>query len=254
MSQVVVSADDYGISEVVNNAIVSCFKNGSISMTSAVMNVANPSYLFELAKQNNFENRVGLHINLCEGIPLTNNIKLIRHFCDEGGTFNNRFLKSKVKKFFLSKFEKKAIEKEVIAQIESFIKAGFTFMNIDSHRHYHNYPSLFRIIYKIAKKYDFKSMRLLRCTTKNPIKRIYIKAKNNLIKKNLHFTDAFYSAKDYVENASKNMKIIEIMTHPSLNEKKQLINLRSYSFVDINNSIVRKGDAIYHVKNYLWKA
>ena len=244
MRLILLTADDFGINEKVDEAIITCFKNDSVSITSAIVNMTNPEYLKKIAENNGFLDRVGFHLNLCEDKPLTDDIKTCKTFCDDEGNFTSSFLNNKKKHLFLSKRERKAVEKEIAAQMKTFIESGFVFKNVDSHKHYHNYPSLFPIVLKKAKLFGFTRMRMVRNKTNNFVKRAYIKHTNKIIKKNFLSSCAFLSAKDYVDDPVISNNIVEIMAHPSFDNFGNLVNLRSYNFETILSKIKDNGDVL----------
>ena len=79
----IINADDFGYSQAVNMAIADCFKNKTINMPCA-QDAAN------LAKENNFFDCVGLHINLTEGKALSKECAS-SELCDENGFFKGTF-------------------------------------------------------------------------------------------------------------------------------------------------------------------
>ena len=72
---IVRNADDFGKSTEINNAILTCFKDGLIDRTTIMVNMPGADEAAELAREEGFFDKVGLHLNLTEGEPLTDEIK-----------------------------------------------------------------------------------------------------------------------------------------------------------------------------------
>lgn len=226
MDKKLINADDFGISNDVNLAIKECFLNKYIDRTTIMVNMENFDQAVDIARKYNFFNRVGLHINLIEGVPLTESIKSTG-FCTDG-RFNGSFLKKTLNRFYLNKNDSKALKIELSAQMEKYIATGFTLKHIDSHEHSHTNPSVARILLPLAKKYEFNSVRLSRNIPNKSIrgmKAIYKSLFNIRISRFNHrgigeMTDvkAFGSLEDYenaIKNGEKYLKV-ELMVHPIL--------------------------------------
>lgn len=220
----IINADDFGKSEDVNRAIVECFDKGYITRTTLMANMPYAKEAAELALAKGFKNRVGLHINLTEGKPLTEGIAKNPDFCDENGVFNAAFYHSTVKRLYMNRKTVNEIYDEIKAQIEKYHELGFTLDHIDSHHHVHtNYPVL-RALRLLSKEYNFFSIRLSRNLYKGGslANRVYKKIYNNQIKSICSMvTDYFGSFKDaesYFANEDINVftknNTLEIMVHP----------------------------------------
>ena len=70
----IIHADDFGINESVSRCIAECIDRGWVSETSLMVNMPYADDAVELARQRGFDERVGLHLNLSEGRPLTREI------------------------------------------------------------------------------------------------------------------------------------------------------------------------------------
>lgn len=228
--ELTINADDFGLSSSVNQAIDICIKNKWIHRTTIIVNMRQTEEAVNLAEQNGYMEKVGLHINLVEGIPLT---EKIRHtpLCDADGQFNGLFFKKLSHRFYLEKEIRKAIEEEVEAQIKKFIACGFEAIHIDSHQHSHTNVSVFSSILRLALKYNFKSMRLSRNLPVSEMKGIkniykkYINRKiirfNNANRPNQNVRQFFGSEKDCKREDFGNKPefgnaIIEMMVHPTM--------------------------------------
>lgn len=152
--KLLVNADDFGRSEQANLAIIHCLQNGICDQTSIMVNSNYFDQAVQLAKENNLMDKVGLHINLCEGTPLSSRIKRTK-----GYAFQDQF---HFQPSFIQRFTKKDIDlltDELEAQINKYIDAGFQLGHIDSHHCTFYERSVLLALLPLLKKYHFKSIR-----------------------------------------------------------------------------------------------
>lgn len=198
----IVNADDFGKSKEVNMAIAECFRKGYINRTTIMVNMPFAEEAYELAENNGFVSKVGLHINLTEGLPLTDNIRCNSDFCDRSGLFNAAFYKSTKKRLHMDEESVRDITDEIRAQLEKYKAFGFTLNHIDSHHHVHtNYP-VYKALKRLSKEFDYSSIRLSRnlYTGGSLLNRVYKHFINRSIKKICgETTDYFGSFRDAVE-------------------------------------------------------
>lgn len=79
MFEFLINADDFGLSEEVNEAIIYGFQQGFLDRTSLMVNMPFCADAVRKARQYGFDDKVGLHLNLVQGTPLTEPIKIL--FC-----------------------------------------------------------------------------------------------------------------------------------------------------------------------------
>ena len=109
MNKLIINADDFGLNTTVNNAIIESFKKGFINSTTILANMPGFNEGVALAHENNIVNKIGIHLSLTEGDPITNEILLN----DLYNKHNLDIKKFKRKLFFLSKKEKIIIYNEL---------------------------------------------------------------------------------------------------------------------------------------------
>lgn len=148
----ILNADDFGMSEAYNKAVLEAYNFGILKSASLCAN--GPA--FEEAvndiipKCKNLS--TGVHLNIIEGKSLSDT-KLLS---DENGNFNNGYLAIMLKS--LDKNFMKEVEIEFRAQIEK-IQAQTHISHIDSHVHTHAIPNIFKLVVKLAKEYDIPYIR-----------------------------------------------------------------------------------------------
>src|SRR6266481_1430866 len=113
------NADDFGMSAEVNRAIVEAFENNVISSATLMTNMPGFDEACELAHRHRLLDKIGLHLNLTSGYPLSAPIRRCPRFCDNVGMFHARQTL-----FRLSKEERLAVETEIESQIKACLDRG----------------------------------------------------------------------------------------------------------------------------------
>jgi chitin disaccharide deacetylase len=121
-SRLIVNADDFGYSEAVNGAIMSAFESSLLTSTSIMANMPGFDHAVGLIHWHSFlQQKVGLHLNLTEGFPLSRALMACPTFCGEGG----RLIYDRDRSLFrLSGQEREAIYEELRMQLERVLAAG----------------------------------------------------------------------------------------------------------------------------------
>lgn len=222
---VVINADDFGISEEVNRAVVECFRRGLINRTTIMVNMPGAEEAKRLAQENGFFESVGLHINLTQGPALSPECRSSR-LCDENGFLKGTFHIPFRSRFFLDAKTTHAIACETQAQIKKYIEMGFPLMHADSHNYTHTYFSIAAPVNRMLKKYGFRSVRISRNIPKkgiSPFFRVYKWWYNAILRrlktegKRILTTTYFGSVSDF-EAFEKEHSLdgsLELMTHPT---------------------------------------
>lgn len=220
--KLIINADDFGISAVVNKAIVYCFDNGVINSTSLMANTPGFWEAVELAKEKQLTDCIGVHINFTEGKPLSN----FNHplYLNEDGSWNKNSFSPR--KIWLSKQIQQDFLTEIIAQFNKVKHAGISPSHINSHHHIHTFPSLFFLFLKVSNVFGCKLRIAQTYKNKNLVKSGYRGYINSVLKKrHLNFSDYFETIETYNQKVQKIKKgIVEIMVHPSYNNDGVLID------------------------------
>lgn len=158
MKRLIINGDDFGMNAHCSKAIAQAFSERLITDTTVV---ANGEYFAEaaaLAREQGFIDRIGIHFNLTEGDPLTEDIRKLSDFTHDG-SFHKHFLRDPHP---LSDREKEAVYAELCAQVERLRAAGIAITHADSHHYIHNAPFLAPIVMQICKRYGINKIRLKR--------------------------------------------------------------------------------------------
>lgn len=151
MNKFILNADDFGLSEEINQAVADGIDSGILTGASLCTNSEYFSQAIKIA--NTFPNlSLAIHLNIVEGKSLTD----CNLLTDKNGYFNKNYLY-----FLLNQTNKKLIkqiELEFNAQIQKAVNL-VKIDNLDSHVHIHSIPVIFDITCCLAKKYNIKFVR-----------------------------------------------------------------------------------------------
>ena len=153
------NADDFGISKGVNAAIVQAHNEGVLNSTSLMINQKYADEAVKLAeKMPDLE--VGLHINLTNETPAADS-KDIPLLVDTKGKLKNGFVNLLILSFLYPKKLAEQVEIEVRAQINKYLKTGLKLEHLDSHRHVHMIPVIFKVVRKLQQEYGVSRIRVM---------------------------------------------------------------------------------------------
>lgn len=220
--KVIVNADDFGHGEARTLAICEAFARGLLTTTTVMANMPWFERAVAFSRERGFFDRVGLHFNLTEGVPLTSRMREDEFFCTEG-LFNANFHRSLRSRLYLPKILGELVRGEAKAQVERYCDAGFPLKHLDSHHHVHTDFSVARELYPIAMSAGFRTSRMSRTIApKMRFDKIVYKILFNtwankrlpfLVRDFTDFWDFMRVHRTLPDNAS-----IEVMVHPGLEE------------------------------------
>lgn len=153
------NADDFGISPGVNQAIFKAHSEGILNSTSIMITLKYAPEAVQLAKQMPNLN-IGLHGNLTneksvlppEQIPL---------LVDDKGKFKHGFVNLAVLSLLRPYELKHQAKAEIKAQIEQAKAAGIKLSHLDSHRHVHMIPAIFKAFMELQAEYKIGRLRVI---------------------------------------------------------------------------------------------
>ena len=222
--RVIVNADDYGFHDNANQAIAKCISDGVVTNTTAMVTMPAIESGVSLARKEGFIDKVGLHVNLSEGRPLTDKIKRSRIFCDADGNFNGGIRSMRLWRFWLPKAEQIGIAEEIEAQMKLFFKLGFTERHYDSHGQVGVYWPILPIALDCAKRFGFKTTRMFINMSANPhsarlslLRKMYIgHIDKRILASGLVKTDYLGLSWDLPRmlNSLPKDAVVELMVHP----------------------------------------
>lgn len=159
MKQLIINADDFGLSPGVNRAVIRAWREGIL--TGASLMVGAPAFAdaVELAKENPGL-QVGLHLTLVQGRSVVAHGGL-PCLTDREGKFPVDPVMAGMRMFFLKGLHRQ-IAAEVEGQICRFLDTGLPLSHIDGHLNIHMHPTVFAILCRLMPKYGIETFRLSR--------------------------------------------------------------------------------------------
>lgn len=155
--QLIVTADDCGLSEGINASTQALHAEGIITTATVMMNFAATEDALQMV-HNTPTLRAGVHLNLTDGYPLTDidpDVGLIHH----DGRFQSRALLFP-RAMFPNNTWRDAVEAEMIAQIEAFAAlSGRQPDHLTTHMHFHIVPALRDMVIGLAESYGISWVR-----------------------------------------------------------------------------------------------
>jgi len=155
----IVTADDFGLSPLVNAAVIRAHRQGILTSASLMVNGGAFQDAVALAKENP-QLGVGIHITLVRGTSTLSGRRLFP-IVDCNRQFSANPVTAGLRYFF-QKSAKPLLEKEMAAQIEKFLSTGLLPSHIDGHLQLHMHPTILEILLSLAQKYAIPAFRLPR--------------------------------------------------------------------------------------------
>jgi hopanoid biosynthesis associated protein HpnK len=143
MQSIIITADDFGFSQEINEAVELGHRDGVLSAASLM--VSAPAANDAVARAKRLPNlRVGLHVVLVQGTP-TLPPEEVDALVGADGRFPENLTAAGVKWFFSPK-ARRQLRREVAAQFAAFRKTGLRLDHVNAHNHMHLHPTLLSAI------------------------------------------------------------------------------------------------------------
>ena len=143
MQSIIITADDFGFSQEINEAVERGHRDGVLSAASLM--VSAPAAADAVARAKRLPNlRVGLHVVLVQGTP-TLPPEEVDALVGPDGRFPENLTAAGVKWFFSPK-ARRQLRREVAAQFAAFRKTGLRLDHVNAHNHMHLHPTLLSAI------------------------------------------------------------------------------------------------------------
>jgi predicted glycoside hydrolase/deacetylase ChbG (UPF0249 family) len=149
-TKVIVNADELGLTEQVNQAIIEAHRNGVVTSTSTIVNMWAFDDAIRLIRENPTL-EIGLHLNLTYGRPISPP-ETVPTLVDRHGNFWTR--NKLLQKLFTNRINLAEVKRELRAQIDRYKEEGLDFHHLDSHEHVHVKPRLCSAFIELAKEHN----------------------------------------------------------------------------------------------------
>jgi len=226
--ELILNADDFGLSREVNDAIQELLVSGRISSTTLIVNApCTEDAVSRVKERDDLLRRVGLHLNLRQFQPLNPRLHG-SPFVDAANEFRDFRvwrvrLRDKIRHF-------RDVVAEVDLQIRRFRElTGLHPVHVDSHGHLHTAPYLFAALLFSREMAGCRTLRLSRlypCERKTPGLRVKLLLKhvfNRLLALRFATADCFVSlvnldgsllTEECMGVLARRYTLVEIMCHP----------------------------------------
>lgn len=159
--EVIISADDYGLSDLTCQGILEAHKNGILTSTSvmsagALLSKQQIGWLMDCPKLG-----TGGHLSLTVGRPLNERLASFSQIVDEHGFFKPSYI-NLVQTLTFGQDRKhilKEIESELNLQLTRLLDSGLKIDHLNSQHHVHMFPPIFLIVNNLAEKYNIRHVR-----------------------------------------------------------------------------------------------
>jgi len=157
VKSVTFSADDFGLSPAVNEAVERAHRDGILHAASLM--VAGPAAADAVRRAQAMPSlRVGLHLVVIEG-PAVLSPSAIPDLLDAHGQFPSDQLRLGLRYFFLPHVRRQ-LAAEIRAQFSAFAATGLTLDHANAHKHMHLHPTVGRLMIDIGREFGLHSVRI----------------------------------------------------------------------------------------------
>jgi chitin disaccharide deacetylase len=153
----IVTADDFGLHESVNDAVEQASRAGTLNAASLMVTACATEDAIRRARL--LPNlRVGLHVVLADGWSALD-ARLIPDLADSSGRMHGDMFRRGVR-FFFKPAARRQLEAEIRAQFAAFARTGLTLDHVNVHKHFHIHPTILGVLLKVGREYGMQAMRV----------------------------------------------------------------------------------------------
>jgi hopanoid biosynthesis associated protein HpnK len=157
LKRLIVTADDFGLSEAVNEAVEIAHRDGILTATSLM--VGEPSALDAVSRARRLPSLgVGLHLVVVDGKAVLPPAE-IPALVDEEGRFRN-CLACAGFVYFFHPAARRQLAREIRAQFMAFKATGLALDHVNAHHHMHLHPTVFGLLIEIGREFGLRAVRL----------------------------------------------------------------------------------------------
>ena len=156
MKRAIFTADDFGLSESVNEAVEEAHRKGVL--TTASLMIAGPAAADAVRRAKAMPNlRVGLHVVVIEGASVRPSA--VRGLVDPAGDFSRDQVGASFGYYFEPR-KRKQILSEVRSQFSAFSRTGLRLDHANAHKHMHMHPVVGRAMIRVGKEFKLPAIRI----------------------------------------------------------------------------------------------
>lgn len=153
----IVTADDFGLHESVNEAVEQASRAGTLNAASLM--VQAPATKDAIRRARLLPNlRVGLHVVLADGWSTLEG-PTIPEIADASGRMSGGMIGKSIR-FFVKPAARAQLEAEIRAQFAAFTRTGLKLDHVNVHKHFHVHPTVLSILLQVAMDYGMPAIRV----------------------------------------------------------------------------------------------
>jgi chitin disaccharide deacetylase len=157
LRRLIVTADDFGASFEVNEAVEVAHRDGILTATSLM--VSGPAAPDAIARARRMSSlRVGLHLVLAEGRP-TLPPAAVSHLVDGNGVFRSN-MAALGTLIACSREARRQLAEEITAQFAAFQATGLALDHCNAHKHFHLHPVIGGLLASIGARFGLRAARV----------------------------------------------------------------------------------------------
>jgi hopanoid biosynthesis associated protein HpnK len=155
--EVIFSADDFGLTRSVNEAVELAHTKGRL--TQASLMVAAPEAKDAIARAQRLPDlKTGLHLVLVDGDSMLGHDRLPSITTPDGKFGRNQTALGF--QYFFSPAARRELRAEIRAQFAAYAASGLTLHHADAHKHMHLHPTVAAMMIQIGKEFGLKRIRV----------------------------------------------------------------------------------------------
>lgn len=153
----IVTADDFGLHESVNNAIEKA--SHAETLTAASLMVGAPAAADAIERAHRLPQlRVGLHLVLADGWPVLAPAE-IPALVDDKGFMDDSMVRRGID-IATSRKVRDQVEAEIRAQLLAYLCTGLPLDHVNVHKHFHFHPTILGILLSLAQEFGIRAIRV----------------------------------------------------------------------------------------------
>jgi len=163
----IVNADDFGLTERISAGILRGHREGIVTSTSVLaIGPAYPKVAPWLADAPGLG--VGVHLAAVGEDPPLLSASEIPSLVDGRGHFSEGY-KGFILRLMAGRVDPDDLEREFAAQLELVLELGVPITHLDAHQHVHLWPSVRKVVLKLARRYNVAAVRVSRHRGFSPV-------------------------------------------------------------------------------------
>ena len=157
MNRVIINADDFGIHEEVNAAVIHAHKQGVLTSTSLL--ASGPAFAEAVTLAGQCPSLgIGIHLCLVGSLPTVLPPHQVSTLVDADGLLPESYV-GFIKKAYAGQIDYNEVYDELDSQIRKILATGLPITHVDSHQHLHVLPPIWKIVQALMKEHGLHRLR-----------------------------------------------------------------------------------------------